>query len=164
MSTYVWTGLSAKTVANYFLGLAGRDRVPIDPVKLQKLIYLAHGWSLRFLNRPLIREPFEAWRYGPMVPALYEEFKRFGASPITAFAREVPGESAYGIDPETKSLLDTVWKRYGSLSSVQLSMLLHEPGYAWELTRRRDALTPWGGPTIPNDLIAEEFVLRQQGR
>jgi uncharacterized phage-associated protein len=53
--TYFWTGLSAKTVANYFLELGRRDWVAVDPLKLQKLVYLAHGWSLQFLQRPLIR-------------------------------------------------------------------------------------------------------------
>lgn len=162
MSTYIWTGLSARTIANYFLELARRDGIPIDPLKLQKLVYLAHGWSLFFLNRPLIKEPIEAWRYGPVVPTLYNEFKRFGASPITDFARAEPLESTYGIDQETKNLLDAVWQRYLALSSIQLSMLTHEPGYAWDLTQRRGEFTPWGGPRIPNDLIANEFARRQR--
>lgn len=169
MSTYVWTGLSAKTIANYFLRLGQRDGIPIDPLKLQKLIYLAHGWSLALLNRPLIREPIEAWRYGPAVPALYREFQRFGAAPITGFAIKEPLESAYGIDPETRSLLDEVWERYQALSPFQFSKLTHEPGSAWDLTMRNNApwahwSKPWASWVIPNDLIAQEFLrLQQQG-
>jgi uncharacterized phage-associated protein len=160
--TYFWTGLSAKTVANYFLGLGRRDYIAIDPLKLQKLVYLAHGWSLQFLQRPLIREPFEAWRYGPVVPVLYQEFRRFGGWPITDFASEVPGESAFGIDPRTKSLLDAVWERYKMLTPIQLSMLTHEPGYAWDLVQRRPDHFSWGGQQIPNEFIADEFARRQQ--
>lgn len=160
--TYFWSGLSAKTVANYFLELGRRDWVAIDPLKLQKLVYLAHGWSLQFLQRPLIKEPFEAWRYGPVVPVLYQEFRRFGGWPITDFAAGVPGESPYAIDHQTKSLLDAVWERYKALTPIQLSALTHEPGSAWDLVQRRPDLFSWGGQKIPNEFIADEFARRQQ--
>jgi len=158
----VWTGLSAKTVANYFLDLAWRDGVPIDPLKLQKLVYLAHGWSLVLLKRPLIREPFEAWNYGPVVPSLYRAFQKFGASPITEHAPEEPMGNPYGLDDQTKSLLDAVWGTYRKLNAIQLSMFTHEPGYAWDLTRRNGHMFPWGSSPIPNELIANEFTRRQQ--
>jgi uncharacterized phage-associated protein len=157
-----WTGLNAKTVANYFLSLGRRDDVQIDPLKLQKLIYLAHGWSLVLLKRPLIKESFEAWNYGPVVPSLYKTFQKFGASPITANAPEEPPENHYGLDEQTKSLLDSVWETYKKYNAIQLSMLTHEPGCAWDLTRRAGGTSPWGSPAIPDDLIADEFFRRQQ--
>lgn len=159
---YVWTGLSARTVANYFLDLGRRDGVPIDPLKLQKLVYLAHGWSLVLLKRRLIREPFEAWRYGPVVPALYKAFQKFGGWAITEYAPEQPFESHYGLDEQTKSLLEAVWGTYKLLSPIQLSMLTHEPGFAWDLAQRSWRISPWGSPAIPDDLIADEFARRQQ--
>ncbi len=158
----VWTGFSAKTIANYFLELGRRDGVPIDPLKLQKLVYVAHGWSLVLLKRPLIREAIEAWRYGPVIPVLYQEFRRFGASPITDFARGEPLESPYGLDEQIKSLLDAVWERYKALTATQLSMLTHEPGYAWDLVQRQSDFFPWGGRKIPNEFIADEFARRQK--
>jgi uncharacterized phage-associated protein len=160
--SYAWTGYSAKTIANYFLDLGRGDDIPIDPLKMQKLVYLAHGWSLLFLKRRLIKEPVEAWRYGPVVKTLYNAFQKFGASPITDYAPGEPLESKYGLDEQTKSLLDAVWERYKLLSPIQLSMLTHEPGYAWDLARRGGSISPWNGPIIPDDLIADEFARRQQ--
>jgi uncharacterized phage-associated protein len=157
----IWTGFSAKTVANYLLDLAWRDGVPIDPLKLQKLIYLAHGWSLVLLRRPLIKEPFEAWNYGPVVPSLYKAFQRFGASPITELAPKEPMENHYGLDDRTKSLLDSVWGTYKKLNAIQLSMFTHEPGYAWDLAQRNGRMSPWGSPRIPNELIENEFARRE---
>lgn len=156
--SYVWTGLSAKIIASYFLELGRRDSVPIDPMKLQKLIYLAHGWSLVFLGRPLISDQIEAWQYGPVVPTIYQDFKRFGASAIIG----ATCESSYGLDEKTRSLLNEVWERYKPLSAIQLSMLTHEAGSAWDLVRRQTTVLPWGGPRIPNALIADEFTRRQQ--
>jgi uncharacterized phage-associated protein len=158
----VWAGLSAKTVANFILDLAWRDGVPIDPLKLQKIIYLAHGWSLVLLKRPLIKEPFEAWNYGPVVPSLYRAFQKFGASPITEYVAKEPMENHYGLDDPTKSLLESVWEKYKGLNAIQLSMYTHEPGYAWDWARRNGRMFPWGSPAIPNDLIENEFIRRQQ--
>jgi uncharacterized phage-associated protein len=162
MNNTVWTGLSAKTIANYILDLAWRDRVSIDPLKLQKILYLAHGWSLVLLKRPLIKEPFEAWNYGPVVPSVYRAFQKFGASPITEHASKEPMENHYALDQQTKALLGSVWETYKKLNAIQLSMFTHEPGYAWDWARRNGRTSPWGNPAITNDLIENEFVRRQQ--
>ena len=151
---------SAKNVAKYFLALGDRDHVPIDPLKLQKLVYLAHGWSLVFSKSPLIADTIQAWRYGPVVPVLYREYKKFGASPITQPPQG--NGQVIPLDERTKSLLESVWRRYSRLSALQLSMFTHEPGYAWDLARRTGTLSPWSEPEIPNELIEEEFVRRQQ--
>jgi len=66
-------------VANWFI-----DHVRnLTPLKLQKLIYYAHGWHLALRDQPLIDELIEAWEYGPVVPNVYHEFKEFGNQPIT---------------------------------------------------------------------------------
>ena len=38
-------GYSAKAVANYFLSKYGRKK-GITPLKIQKLVYIAHGWHM----------------------------------------------------------------------------------------------------------------------
>ncbi len=55
--------VSAKLVANYFLKKAAAEGVTLDPMKLQKLVYIAHGWHLGLLGAPLLRSPIEAWTY-----------------------------------------------------------------------------------------------------
>ncbi|WP_131993555.1 type II toxin-antitoxin system antitoxin SocA domain-containing protein [Dokdonella fugitiva] len=40
-------------------------------MQLLKLVYLCHAWTLGLLGRPLLREEVQAWRYGPVFPALY---------------------------------------------------------------------------------------------
>lgn len=147
----------AMVIANYFLDLAARDRVALGPMKLQKIVYLAHGWSLVLRGKPLIKQNVEAWRYGPVVPALYREFKEFGASPIR---RKAKTDNAVGLDDDTKKLLDAVWERYKYLSGPQLSALTHESGSAWALTIR-DA-GPFGTSIIPDELIIDEFQRRKQ--
>ena len=56
-----------KAVANKFLELGERDGVSdITPMKLLKLVYIAHGWHLALSEgkKPLVNEASEAWKYG----------------------------------------------------------------------------------------------------
>lgn len=62
-------GYSAKAVANYFLAQYGKHG--LNPLKLQKLVYIAHGWNLAVRNQPLVdNELPEAWEYGPVFASL----------------------------------------------------------------------------------------------
>jgi uncharacterized phage-associated protein len=154
--SYLTIPVDARLIAKSILEFGVRDNSPIDPMKIQKLVYLSHGWNLAFYASPLIIQPVEAWKYGPVIPDLYQTFRVFRAGPIT----QSPNVSGQLI-PQTTSLLQSVWDTYKVYSAVQLSMLTHEPGGAWDLTMRTHA-GHWVNPIIPNELIAEEFKRRQQ--
>jgi uncharacterized phage-associated protein len=145
-----------QVVANGFLKLAKRDGEILDPMKIQKLVYLTHGWNLAFHGEPFIAQAVEAWPYGPVIPTLYREFKQFRASPITKSA--TAPEDAADLDVKASALMEVVWGKYRPFSSIQLSMLTHEPGYAWDLTMKES------GPftIIRNELIRDEFQRRRQ--
>ena len=68
-------------IANYFLSKYGVD-YNITPMKLVKLVYIAHGWHLGITNNALIDENPEAWKYGPVIPRVYHTFKKFGKNPV----------------------------------------------------------------------------------
>jgi uncharacterized phage-associated protein len=148
----------AAQIANEFLRRGKRDSVSVDPLKLQKLVYLAHGWNLAFRGIPLIKDRIEAWRHGPVVPSLYREFRKFGVSPIDTEA--VEPEDVEPIDEKSLSLIDEVWKTYGRKSGIDLSMITHEPGYAWDLVRRINP-NDWNSPVIPVEFIRDEFDRRK---
>lgn len=138
----------SKAVANYFLDRAEQSGKKLDPMQLQKLVYFAHGWHLAASGDPLIDEMVEAWRYGPVIPSLYHEFKSFGKNPITRKAShlKIVDEEKWDyvfIEPsidntdstaKTRKLLDVIWNSYGKLSGIQLSNLTHEPGSPWHVT------------------------------
>jgi uncharacterized phage-associated protein len=152
------TDNDARLVANTLLALGSRDGTPIDPMKIQKLVYLSHGWNLAFYGTALISQPVEAWRYGPVVPDLYQEFREFRAGAITRSAK-----AAGHLIPQNQNLVESVWATYKDYSAVQLSMLTHEPGGAWDITVKSMGGL-WGSPIIPNALITEEFKRRQRQR
>lgn len=61
-----------------------KDRHSLTPVKLQKILYLAQGWSFVWDNKALFPEDFCAWEYGPANEKVYETFKKYGRSEISA--------------------------------------------------------------------------------
>ena len=150
----------AIAIANYFLDLATRDKRTLDPMKIQKLVYFAHGWYLATRKRPLLIEFVEAWPYGPVIPSLYHEFKRYGTRPIAAKAiafdgrGEVITPNVY--DCDVQDLLNWVWEVYGSFSAIQLSNLTHDPGSPWDKVYSQNEGRR--GIDIPDEVIQEYFT------
>jgi len=162
----------AAAIANYFLDLADQKGTELDPMKIQKLVYFGHGWHLAFRDEPLIKERIEAWEYGPVIPPLYGQFKKFGNGPITERALKLEFESSkisYKVasiegqaDQQTttftKSLLDRIWEVYGSLTAIQLSNLTHEDGSPWAITIAKNPGQKH--LVIDDDLIKTDFKRR----
>lgn len=141
----------ALAVANYFIDVAERQGTTLNPMKLQKLVYFAHGWHLGLHDEPLIEERVQAWRWGPVIPVLYHKFKHFGDGPIrekgsvfshltgTRLHFLAPTIDAPTIDddPDTCHFLDEIWNVYGDYTGIQLSNLTHDPGTPWTQTREK---------------------------
>ena len=132
----------AFAVANAFLELAKKDGDSITPMKLQKLVYFAHAWSLVIFNRPLIIEDIRAWQYGPVINSLYHEFKCFGSQAINVLGTRYEACSERFIipsikheDKQTRELIEKVWEEYNGFSAVELSTMTHAQGSAWEVTK-----------------------------
>ena len=173
---------SAKAVANALLDLAERAGRTINPMQLQKLVYYSHGWHLAVADRPLIDERVEAWTYGPVVPTLYHEFKRYGSQAITERATTVhlavsprtgrrtliefiPANlEAEGADPSERAvsvgIIERVYRVYGGLTALQLSQMTHEPDGPWDKTRKSNPGVH--GVDIPDELIKAYFVGKDQ--
>src|SRR5258708_38699103 len=165
---------SAKAVANQFLELAKHDGIQIDPMKLQKLVYLAHGWYYAIFNHPLIYDPIEAWDFGPVIPGLYQEFREFGDKPITRKAQDLRRVSEFGPGSivaeipeisdsadesrESKAVIERVWQLYGKLSALQLSEISHAPGTPWDSVFQKHSGKLPRGAFIPPEEIKDFFT------
>lgn len=151
---------SPKSVANYFLELADAKGESISPMKLQKLVYYAHGWYAGYTQQPLIDEAVEAWQYGPVIPSLYHEFKRFGAGDIKGKAIEFeprgPAEVEAPSDQKIRIFLENVWKSYGGYTGVTLSEMTHAIGTPWDATWSK--CPGVRGQDIPFTQIVEWFA------
>lgn len=107
------------------------ESVTISPLRLQKLLYYSQGWSLALLDRFLFADPIEAWQFGPVVPAVYQQFA--GRSSGLALGDFAPPSS--GLDPIVTRLLDAVWREYAQFTPGQLVTMTHSEApwrEAWE--------------------------------
>ena len=130
-------------IANYFLDLAEAEDHYLTPLKLQKLVFIAHGWHLALYEEPLISERVEAWRWGPVISPVYHEFKYYGNTPITGrgtmirrmsqnprdIVEDIPKVDADDI--KTREFLDKVWEVYGGYTGIQLANLTHTEKSPW---------------------------------
>jgi uncharacterized phage-associated protein len=141
----------AKAVANAFIKLAKRDRVALTNMQLQKLVYIAHGYSLALLGEPLFRDKVYAWQFGPVVPSLYDELKQYGAGQVKKpLYTETPKIEEEG--PDWK-VIRGVWNSYGKYTGPQLSALTHKPNTPWDETRGSGSFKV----EIPNRTIARYY-------
>ncbi len=149
------------TIANYFLKKSFEEGIEVSPMKLLKLVYIAHGWHLGLFDSELISEPTEAWKYGPVVPSVYHRFKSYGTDRITNI--EFPSATAKNefnqllADKDTTSFLDKIWEVYKPYSGGQLSDLTHQPDTPWHKTWNENGGNLTMGAIIPNETIKAHY-------
>lgn len=72
-------------VADFILAAAKLDGdLELDQLQINKLCYLVNGFTLRERDEPAFYNDIEAWKYGPVVRAVYETYREYGNKPITA--------------------------------------------------------------------------------
>lgn len=148
-------------LANQFIKLASADHGPgAEHMKLQKLVYCAHGWWLVFQDTPIVSEEPEVWRHGPVFDSLYHVLKPFGHRPIATVQSPGPFEEAPLIndaDADAHSVVKWTWRRYGQLSSFDLSAMTHKVDTPWHrVAKAHNFRVPRHTP-IPADYIRDEF-------
>lgn len=92
----------------------------ITHLKLQKLLYFIQGWHLGIFGYPAFEEEIEAWPHGPVVPEVYQKFKRYGWQPIS-----LHGNHHFTVPSETQDLIQEVLFKY-DYSAGYLEQLTHE--------------------------------------
>ena len=121
--------LSATDVAHYFLAMqeeaGSTDR--ITHLKVQKLCYYAQGFALVRLGKPLFFDHIQHWEHGPVIPSLWQEYKKWGGSPIPS-PKQTLDKTRFST--EIMAVLDEVINVYGPLS-------------AWELRNQTHTESPW---------------------
>lgn len=128
---------NVRDVAHFFIDLAQHQSANetgdlMTNLRLQKLLYFAQGWHLARFAKPLFDAPLAAWRYGPVVPEIYQMYKRNGAMGIDE-PSEVPADAF--TNDEYDLLLD-VAREYGAYSTQALVELSHAPKAPWSHTEQ----------------------------
>ncbi|MGL2448520.1 Panacea domain-containing protein [Helicobacter pylori] len=94
--------MKALDAAKILINLSLDNQKPITNLKLQKMLYIAQAESDSKLIK--IKEDFQAWDYGPVIPDVYRNFCINGSTPITK-REEIPNN----IDREKEKELAKIY-------------------------------------------------------
>lgn len=152
-----------RAIANLFLDIAADHGLEIRHLELQKLIYFAHGLSLRG-GTPLITGGFEAWKHGPVQPAVYKSFEECGrgvikkrairVNIITGVSSPIPAP----MEPSVNALIERVLVQLGRLGAFRLVDLSHSKDGPWDFIKNKANTGVALGMRIPDNIILERFV------
>lgn len=107
---------------------------------------------LGLYGNPISLHTVEAWKYGPVIPAMYEQVRVYGRNHVKKL--EGYSVSELDLDEFEENLIKQVPEIYKEYSGVELSALTHREG------------TPWYGiyhskgvnHIIPDELIQSHFA------
>lgn len=139
-------------VAARTLGDIGAWR--LTNLTMQKILYVAQMLHLGRFGAPLFEEHFEAWDYGPVVPAFYRFAKKFKGDPIQPF-HSAGFKPVSVFDPASTQhmSIEDAFALTGHLTSGQLVQFTHRDGGAWASHYESERM----GVVIPNADILSEF-------
>lgn len=149
--------LEALDVAKFILSVR-----PMSHLKLQKLLYLSYERFLKATGEKLFDDPIVAWKFGPVVESVYEEYKGNGADPLPSEEDDVILSShQFAVTPSFMRLLSSehgltsidiitsVLKEYLDLSAWDLVEITHQVGKPWHKVYRQSE----------NKVITDEMIL-----
>lgn len=163
-------GQDARGVANFVLDNFDVEKYKISNLKLNKLLFFAHGFFRSHYGQRLIRNHFEAWENGPVLRVVFNSFKQNGRHPIRgrAFIFDYISGIHYeaectGLTEDKKDYIRSVIAHYVHYDAGRLVGLTHLPGTPWHRAhnstddhRLRDR--------IPDEWIDQYFVDKFGGR
>lgn len=142
----------ARQIANWFVQRAAADGRQLTIMQLLKLVYISHGWHLEMRHAPLFPNKIEAWKFGPVIPEVYNAFRGQGVSvqnPIPINGQPISSHDVH--------LLEQIYGSYGRMPAQKLSDMTHEPGGPWD-----QATKAWGYfAPIPNELILPHYQAKR---
>ena len=81
--------MKAREVARYIISAIKNQMTDISPeefdvtpLKLQKLLYYCQGYSLALTGKPIFEDEIEAWKLGPVVKEIYQEYRKYSGGII----------------------------------------------------------------------------------
>ncbi|WP_028042021.1 Panacea domain-containing protein [Candidatus Stoquefichus massiliensis] len=111
-------------IAKYILSKCSQDNEPISNLQLQKILFFIQKDRLKHAGW-FIREDFEAWPYGPVIPQLYNIFCSYGAMPIDR-------EYDNNLDEKIKLDINETIERLRVMDPWVLVEKTHSLGGAWD--------------------------------
>lgn len=112
-----------KQVAKYLI-----LKEPMTPKRLQKLLYFCYSYYLAAFNESadkienrLFKNNFQAWIHGPVLPEIYQEYKKYVMTQIS-IDQEIGDDE---IAKEDCEFIDEVRQLFVDITTYQMEMITH---------------------------------------
>lgn len=69
-------------IARYVINYCNNKNEHISNLKLQKILYFIQAGFYMNKGEECFVDDIEAWKYGPVIPEVYHEFKKYGSNNI----------------------------------------------------------------------------------
>ena len=109
----------------------------VSAMKLQKLCYYSHVWSLIWYNKPIFKEEFQHWVNGPVCPELFNLHKGMFYVDLKTIGKKISGER---LSEDEVATVAQVIEEYGGYTAGQLSELTHSED-PWKNTKLNEVIT-----------------------
>lgn len=136
---------SVQEIADWFL-----NKESMSHKKLEKLLYLAYGYTFAILNRKLFDEQFYAQVHGPIVKPIYNQYQDYGLSEIGKINIKPK------FDADTEDVLEQVWQVYGKYDGIELESIVRQT-MPWQKARQGISNLDGRGYKISQQDIADYF-------
>lgn len=129
-------------VSSYFVMRGVEEKFPITQISLQKLLYFAQGFHLAYRRECLFADKIYAWKFGPVVRTVFDQYRVFGRQLITpdsphliCMGGKLPGNRAQ-LTAENQVFLEDIWATLGKKLPFELVQLTHKKGSPWHQVYR----------------------------
>lgn len=111
---------SALEIAKYVINHEHTEKREITNLRLQKLLYFVQAKLLVETGDPCFDDKMEAWAYGPVVPVVYDEYKKYGNLPI--LEKQALSEN---LDEKTENYINEILNYFAETPTFGLVQITH---------------------------------------
>lgn len=118
-------------IAAEFIRLGIENNNKLTHMQVQKLTYIANGFYLAIEDQQLFTDNIKAWKYGPVIPVLYDALRHNGNDLITE-----PPKGSGLVDKLSNqfAMIQAVYFQYSDMPGWKLSALTHQKNTPWSQT------------------------------
>ena len=129
-------GVTATQLCNIIIDKSIKEDLPLNLMKLQRIMYLIACLYQKRHRKILYTERFQPWNYGPVLGTLNDKFDCLNGN-ISVYSTNAKGEivvPALEEMSELKDVVDVIWTNAKGMTGIQLSRLIAASGKnsAWE--------------------------------
>lgn len=114
---------SANDIAEYVIEYCNKHNLSISNLRLQRLLYFIQAYFLMQSKgeRAAFSDDIEAWDVGPVIPNVFNKYKRFGTGQIPYY----DGSYADMFPDDNRNYIEDVIEYFKDKSSVYMMEITH---------------------------------------